>query len=116
MRARLLAVSGLILTLGLACGGFSEDFQQGFEQGKNEALAKSFSDVHDELLKLPHSPPRKRMLELIERGQADAEAGKLDLVDASVFVGEVEAAIGDGELTMEEVGELETRYASMASG
>lgn len=116
MRARLVAMAGLFLSLGLACGGFGDDFREGFQEGMNEALVDSFSELQDSVLQLPHSPPRKRLIQLIERGRADAEAGRLELVDASVFVAEAEAAVADGELTMEEVQALESRYESMVSG
>ncbi len=112
MRLRLVGVLSLFFALGCMCG----DFQEGFEVGKNQALTQSFVDSQAKLLELPNSPPRKRMLELTERGQVDAAAGKLDLVEASVFVGELEAAISDGEVTMEEADAMTTKYNAMVGG
>lgn len=109
MRARLLPVLALMLASSLACA----EFQKGFDQGASEGMVENFQKAEGKLQALPPSPARKRLLALCGRGKTDAAAGKFDLVEGSVFLGELDAAISDGSVTDEEAASFEQKYQQM---
>lgn len=111
MRMKLVAVLGLFLALGCMCGDMDA-----FQEGMDQALVENFQQLEGRVQALPASPQRKTVLELCSRGQADAATGKLELVPASTWLAEVDAAIGDGDLTEDEAKALAASYEAMASG
>lgn len=108
-RLRIVATLGLLAGFSLACA----DFQEGFQQGTNQALEQSFSETQGKLEALPHSPARKRALHVCELGKVAAAEGRIELVDGSVFVGELEAMISDGDITDEEADTIVQKYQAL---
>lgn len=111
MRLRLPLALGLLLSLGCMCGDMGA-----FQQGMDQALVENLVQLELRLQKLPPSPHRRSVLELCTRGQADAAAGKLELVEVSVWMAEVDAAIADGDLDEAEATALTQSYDAMLAG
>lgn len=105
----LVGTLGLFFSLGCMCG----DFMEGFEQGKTEALTQSFAETIAKVDALPDQPTKAPLARLCEQGRRDAEAGTLALMDASVWLGHVEAAIQDGTVTEDELRDLGEKYDAM---
>ena len=111
MRLRLPLVLGLFFSLGCMCGDMGA-----FQEGMDQALVENLVQLELRLQAMPATPQRKRVLELCSRGQADAAAGSLKLVDASVWMAEVDAAIADGDLSEAEATALAESYDRMLAG
>lgn len=102
---RLPLVLGLFLSLGCMCGDMDA-----FQKGINQGLEQSIAQVQLDAQKLPPGPESGRLDRMLERAKGDAKAGRLELMNGSVWLGEVQAAIGDGAITAEELAELDRSY------
>ena len=106
MRIRLIVAVGMVLAL--ACGGSTA-----FQQGVDQALVQNLTEAEAKLQGMEPGPNRKAVLELCTRAQAEASAGKLELVQTSVWLGELEVTMQDGEISDEEVASLTASYEKM---
>lgn len=108
-RLALVGTIGLLFTLGCMCG----DAMEGFQEGSSEGLSSSFSDAKARVEALPAQPTKIPTLMMTVQGEKDAAAGSLPLIDASVWIGQLDAAIADQTITPEELGELQQTYQEM---
>ena len=108
-RMRVTAVLGLIAGLGLACA----DFQEGFEKGKSESMVEGFTEAGNKLQGMPASRAQKRLLRVCSLATDKAAAGELELIAGSVFMGELEAVIADGEVTDDEADTIVAKYEEL---
>lgn len=109
-RIRITVVLGLLAGLSLACA----DFQEGFEQGTSQALTDGFAEATTKLQALPSSKAQKRLLRVCELGSDKAAAGEIELVDGSVFLGELDAVLADGQVTDEEADTIVAKYEELS--